>query len=247
MIGYSSKQEQGETGLVTEREFVGSELHGNIQNKIGSNDSTCYTTIRIETESPKEAAAQETNHMFQCPETGCVKSYKTHGALENHILLGKHELRLERKSTFDEIKLRWAEVCSDISKEVHDYLEASCNVGDPKLERGWGLKKDKKVVRFSTDVKEFLTEIFNVGEITGEKVTPSDAAMKIRQARHEDGSKRFNVMQYLHAAQITSFFSRLTVSRRKQVPQANNMEDEDLEAALASIEDQNIRDLAFEN
>ena len=41
--------------------------------------------------------------------------------------------------------------------------------------------KERKKVPFSHDLKEFLTEIFNIGEKSGEKVIPSDAAMRIRQ------------------------------------------------------------------
>ena len=152
--------------------------------------------------------------MFQCPEIGCVKTYQTHSSLENHVLFGRHEFKLERKSTYDTIKLRWTEVATEILNEVRNNLGASCNTRNVdnhgNLEKGWA-------VRFSSDLKEFLTEIFDIGEESGEKVTPSDAAMRIRQARLENSSKRFSVTQYLDAAQITSFFSRLTASRRKQV------------------------------
>ena len=112
-----------------------------------------------------------------------------------------------------------------------------------------GFKERKKAVRFSSDLKEFLSEIFDIGQKSGEKFTPSDASMRIRQAPLENGSKRFSVTQYLDAAQITSFFSRLTVSSRKQVQQPRNvlMEDEDLEAVIAQIEDQTIRNIALEN
>ena len=42
--------------------------------------------------------------------------------------------------------------------------------------------KERKPVPFSHDLKEFLIEIFYIGEESVEKVTPSDAAMRIREA-----------------------------------------------------------------
>lgn len=249
-MGYSSQQE--ETGMKVEEDFVGSDISGNIYKKSNNNNASNNTTADLNGSSVEEDSTCP-SHVFQCPEIGCVKTYQTHSSLESHVLLGRHEFKLERKSTYDTIKLRWAEVVTEISSEVRNNLGASCNIRNvdnhENLAKGWALKKEKKAVRFSSDLKEFLTDIFDIGMESGEKVTPSDAAMRIRQARLENGSKRFSVTQYLDAAQITSFFSRLTVSKRKQVQQPKNVliEDEDLEAVLAQIEDQTIRDIALEN
>ena len=99
--------------------------------------------------------------------------------------------------------------------------------------------KERKKVPFSHHLKEFIVEIFYIGEKIGEKVAPSDAAMRIRQAWLENGSQRISVAQYLDAVQLTSFFSRLTVSWRKQVQQPRNVliKDENIEAVLVQIDE----------
>ena len=78
--------------------------------------------------------------MFQCPEIGCVKTYQTHSSLENHVLFGRHEFKLERKFTYVSIKLRWAEVVTEISSEVRNNTRNEDDHGN--LENGWALKKE---------------------------------------------------------------------------------------------------------
>ena len=84
--------------------------------------------------------------MFQCPEIGYAKTYQTHSSLENQVLFGRHEFKLERKSTFDTINLRWAEVDTEISSEVRNNTRNVDNHGN--LEKGWALKKEKRLFAF---------------------------------------------------------------------------------------------------
>ena len=41
---------------------------------------------------------------FNCPEPGCVKVYASYRALENHVLVGVHDVRLQKESVYDFIK-----------------------------------------------------------------------------------------------------------------------------------------------
>ena len=70
--------------------------------------------------SPEESSVVEmtkqadTHHsdrsLFPCPEDGCVKSYMTHGRLQQHLMYGKHEfLRAESLSLLDRAKISYAE------------------------------------------------------------------------------------------------------------------------------------------
>lgn len=52
--------------------------------------------------------------IFSCPETGCVKIYRTFSGLESHVLFGKHVLKLERRSTYNEVRIQWASICNEV-------------------------------------------------------------------------------------------------------------------------------------
>ena len=68
--------------------------------------------------------------------------------------------------------------------------------------------KERRKVPFSHDLKEILADIF-FGEKSGEKVTPSVSAMRIRQAWLENGSQRLpvSITQYLYAVQFKKHFA----------------------------------------
>ena len=40
--------------------------------------------------------------LFICPKTGCTKQYQGGSSLEEHIMHGRHTLKSERKSTYDQ-------------------------------------------------------------------------------------------------------------------------------------------------
>ena len=62
-------------------------------------------------EMTKQADTHQADRsLFPCPEDGCVKSYMTHGCLEQHLMYGKHEFcRAESLSLLDRAKISYAE------------------------------------------------------------------------------------------------------------------------------------------
>ncbi|CAH3028348.1 unnamed protein product, partial [Porites evermanni] len=100
-----------------------------------------------------------------------IKVYQSHSSLQRHLDAGKHLLALERESTYDVIKKKWAKTCKSISGS---YVEAAqpptsayirLNL-PPTADMGWALKKTKKSVHFTTKVRQFLREVFLQGEDT---------------------------------------------------------------------------------
>jgi len=78
-------------------------------------------------------------------------------------------------------------------------------------------------------VKNFLLELFLVGEETGRKVTPPDASRPIREATNQC---LFDKEKWLTAQQIANYFSRLaTLKKTGKLSQASdiNVGDQDLE------------------
>jgi hypothetical protein len=82
------------------------------------------------------------------------------------------------------------------------------------FKEGWALPLNKKK-RISKEVKSFLKDLFANGMKTGIKVTPEKAFTKMREARNSDGSKRFNVQDYILPSPIKSIFSQMTKDSKK--------------------------------
>ena len=49
---------------------------------------------------------------YSCPEQGCVKIYKEFKSLQKHLDVGRHLIKLERQSDYDNIIAKWAETCA---------------------------------------------------------------------------------------------------------------------------------------
>lgn len=59
--------------------------------------------------------------------------------------------------------------------------------------------------------------MYEVGEVTGSKVYPETVAHDMRNARDESGNRTFARERVANNSQIQGYFSRITVSRRKQL------------------------------
>ena len=60
-------------------------------------------------------ADEATRSFFSCPEERCTKTYQSFTNLRKHLDAGKHLVKLERESTFDSVKKKWAEKCKEVS------------------------------------------------------------------------------------------------------------------------------------
>ena len=72
-----------------------------------------------------------------------------------------------------------------------------------------------------------------IGEGTGQKVTPVEAAARIRSLRDEAGNRKFGKGEWLTPQLITSYFARLAAMKKKigYLPAAIAcLEDKDAEA-----------------
>ena len=202
---------------------------------------------------------EEESVVFGCPEEGCIKVYQSHSSLQRHLDAGKHLLALERESTYDVIKKKWAETCKSISgsymEAAHPPTSASASVSHsqaedapPTADMGWALKKTKKSVHFTTKVRQFLREVFLQGEDTGNKATAEDVAARMRSIRTAEGTKVFTKDEWLTSTQISRYFSRLATLNRsgalhrtqearpaptQPVPEGGESEDEEEDPYVA--------------
>ena len=187
------------------------------------------------------------SNLFCCPENGCVKSYQTYNRLQEHLLFGRHEYKLLKESSFDQVKKLWASKCDQISIRSQLAAEPDSVLEKPCEPMGWSLKKERKIIRHSQKVKTYLTDVFNKGAKTGKKANAATVAIEMRTLC-EDGQRKFSPHEWLQPSQITSFFSRLALNSRqgkqkRKVTQDNeNEDDDDLQHVLNLLENEQVLD-----
>ena len=81
-----------------------------------------------------------------------------------------------------------------------------------------------------------------IGEETDRKVTPAEAANRMRSLRNDAGNRLFKKSEWLTVQQVTSYFSRLAVMERmSQLPTAVESLEEDVEAVVQQSERYHLR------
>ena len=155
-----------------------------------------------------------------------------YSSLEKHLDCGKHKYAVEQETLYDKAMTMYAtklERGAGVLPEIVDE-RASMSVEDDGsvLPMGWALKS-AGVQRKNLTVaqKNYLTEVFQVGERTGQKAYPTSVSKAMRRVKHSDGSNIFDKCDYLTPLQIAGFFSRLSAKKTYSVEQSS--EEEELE------------------
>ena len=93
------------------------------------------------------------------------------------------------------------------------------------LPMGWAFKS-AGIQRKNLTVaqKNYLTEVFQVGERTGQKADPTSVSKAMRRVKHSDGSNIFDKCDYLTPLQIAGFF--LACQQRKRSVEQSSEEEE---------------------
>lgn len=200
----------------------------------------------------KESLPSQTEHeseMFSCQEEGCIKMFKSFAALQKHLDVGKHMVKLAKESTYDEIKRKWTEACHSVSGGyVRGQTSASSSDDqspDGQVKHGWALRRTRKSVAFSEKAKSYLLDTFWMGEETGKKATASDVAIRMKSLRDETGQKMFTKIDWLTEQQIARYFSRLSaLNKSGQLPRTSSVnmnEEEEADADDLDAEVENVR------
>ena len=94
---------------------------------------------------------------------------------------------------------------------VDDGASMSVEGDGSVLPIGWAFKS-AGVQRKNLTVaqKNYLTEVFQVGERTGQKADPTSVSKAMRRVKHSDGSNIFDECDYPTPLQIAGLFSRLS-------------------------------------
>ena len=112
----------------------------------------------------------QTSHtLFQCSEGNCRKTFSIFSELEIHLDVGKHYDREDDRNMHDRLRQDWAAKFSSIdqtkTKPVagnRDNNKARTNKSDCRM--GWALQKMRPKAHITTSAKQYLTEMFDIGE-----------------------------------------------------------------------------------
>lgn len=200
-------------------------------------------------ELPFPSQTEHESEMFSCQEEGCIKTFKSFAALQKHLDVGKHMLKLAKESAYDEIKRKWTEACHSVGGGyVRGQTSASSSDDQSpagQVEHGWALRRTRKSVAFSEKAKSYLLDMFWMGEETGKKATASDVAIRMKSLRDETGQKMFTKIDWLTEQQIARYFSRLSaLNKSGQLPRTSSVnmnEDEEADADDLAAEAENVR------
>lgn len=132
-------------------------------------------------------------HLFTCPEEGCIKSYQRYSSLQKHLDCGKHKRALEEETLFDRAILGYASRLERGDTAVPKILDIEfCQSSNgPSLPMGWALKSSSGRKRFSLKQKEYLKAIFEIGKQSGQKSNPSSVSQAMRKAKDNNGERLF--------------------------------------------------------
>ena len=90
----------------------------------------------------------------------------------------------------------------------------TCRFEEKGNKMGWALRERRKKVKFSKSQLEFLLDVYNEGERSGKKKDPA-SVVELMKLATKDAIKPFTPQEYLRKEQVSAYFSRLTIQRRK--------------------------------
>lgn len=227
--------------------------------------SVCFQTVKARRKAKQRKASpteddlsddegcEKESKLFFCPEEGCVKSFQQYSSLEKHLDCDKHKYALEHETLYDKAMVMYATKLEHGAGPVPQIDDEDIRISledddsdDPALPMGWALKS-ASITRKNLTVaqKNYLTELFQAGERTGQKADATSVSKAMRRAKHSDGSNIFDKGNFLTPQQIAGFFSRLAAKKTYSTDKPGDVGDEEVERHEPNTE-KNIQDLTDE-
>ena len=192
----------------------------------------------------KQMVVEDDSDLIECTVPGCKNAFKCFRNLEIHLSAGKHTNTLENETLYDSLRKKWSEKFQTIDiihkgkqSDASDiFVTSTSHCTAPENKMGWALSKFSSSSRFSTNVRNYLTAKFDIGEQTGCKFNSSDVEADMRKCRNENNERRFSREEWLTSNQIKSFFSRLSAARKKR----REMENEKAVDPMEDVDDSEV-------
>lgn len=160
----------------------------------------------------EQSAERDNLQLFECPTESCSASFSSFEKLQAHITIGKHRKVPEKVSLRDYALGLFIDRIESIDNSrapvfnidtEHD-IQSTYNDQTDDLPIGWALRSKRQSARFSTDVKNYLTALYEEGEQSRTHYDPKEVPNMMAAATHQDGSRRFLPNERLNWRQVTS-------------------------------------------
>ena len=142
----------------------------------------------------ENSEVKEERKLLMCPDEGCHRTFQRYGALQNHMLYGRHEKKQEKITLIDRAKKGYARRL-EMHYGVVPSKTSACVLleeeNDKVSEKGWALAQQKSKSKFSDRQKAYLTKKFEEGEKSGKKLKADEVAEDMRRVRDEMGRRGF--------------------------------------------------------
>ena len=171
----------------------------------------------------KRSTQTHTSELFPCPQEGCTQSFQRFDALQRHLDCDEHGNEIRQESFYDQLRRDWASRFSTLlSENLPMPKSVLSSTATSSLPMGWALQKPRTGgVRYSQQVKDYLKARFDAGEESGRKADPYQVVFDMRNARTAENKRLFSRDEWLSRGQIQSYFSRLSVLKRKQTSRSD--------------------------
>ena len=146
----------------------------------------------------------------------------------------------------------WAEKFSSIENQKLTSNKSSTgltvNSTNSRLSIGWALNKGRTGgVRFSENVRRYLTTRFEMGEGTGKKANPEEIERQMRNARNARNERLFQREEWLTETQISRLASRQRTRVQDAISQEQTFditadENDDIDALIGDSDRNNLLD-----
>ena len=198
------------------------------------------------TDGRSEEDTECDSELFSCPEEGCIKSFQRFSYLQRHLEIGGHSYVLENETLFDKAMTSYAskleQGVSTFDNLIEDSDTRKASNSRPLLSMGWALKSSTtQKTRLTESQKQYLTEVFQIGERTGHKADSCNVSKTMRKARNADGTCRFDASSFLTSQQVASFFSRLAA--KKGIQAQSEDEQDNHEQVMDRVQEEIVQDL----
>ena len=156
-------------------------------------DFTLRKIRGILTDSSDEECSEKEAPLFECPNPGCARTFKSVEDMELYVSVGQHT-----ESVYDKLKRDWVEKFSSLTiiEARSETTTTERESGEPSpsdLSQGWALHKPKGGAG-----RQYLTSKFDIGVQFGRKEDPGQVAQDIRKAKAENGDRLFSREECLH-------------------------------------------------
>ena len=191
--------------------------------------------------------------LYSCSSDGCIKTFRQHKSMLNHINFGKCQYDTDRETLMDKAAIKYCKLIHEENqlpllrrKDSISQNKSKTEVKD--VEEGWALKRGRHTKRFNDKQRKYLDEKFDIGVKTGKKYSPDDVANDMRGAVDIQGHRLFSLDELFTSKQVQGYFSRRSGKQKGFIQTCeDHMTRDDIQENQEEFEYQEIRHKVVES